>query len=535
MKKQTMKRIAASIAALCICSMAVAPVAVSAATIVIKDSATNNVSMANKNFAAYKIFDVEKKDESSYVYTIADEWKPFLITQLKLTADSATLDYDAAQAILAEGFDVNAFANAAYDYAKANTSTIKATSTVSATADNYNPNLSGNEVVTFPPSLANGYYLVADTSTNGGALSAVMLDQIDDDTNAEITLKADQPTIVKKIDEGGTLVDANTACIGENVEYNITSAVPNMEHYKEYVFKITDTFCNGLDFNNDVKVKIGDDTLTTDEYTITASPDTGHVETVVIDFGDLKTIDGVTTGEAITVTYSAKVNASATIGEDGNLNKVKLTYSSNPNKSGDGNPDTTPDNPDNPNTPDNPDDDNETTDTPDDEVITYLTKFQINKVDQNGGSLTGAKFKIEGPDGFTTMEDVEVNKDGQILVNGICAGTYTITETKAPAGYNPITAPITLTVGCKVDEGDISNANTTVEYTPGSNKKCTWSYNGTGENDSTGLYVIEVENKAGGLFPTTGGMGTTIFTVLGVSLMAGAAGVFVIKRKAMNK
>ncbi len=554
MKKQTMKRIAASIAALCICSMAVAHIAASATTIKNEDS-NSSIDLSKKTFAAYKIFSVSKLTDDNYLYTVEDAWKPFIKTQLGLNVETTDSTFDAAaatamDAINDESADAVAFAKAAYKYAVDNNIS-KSYETVPG---DYSKD-GDKETIQLGATLANGYYVIADVTTGSGdAVSAVMLNQMDGGKTEDvvIALKADQPTITKKIVEGERRVDANTATIGDDVIYEVTTFVPDdTEYYSEYAFVISDTIDAGLNFNNDVAITLGGEALTADTdykvfYADTDSDAKSHKDTMTIVFYNIK---GATEKSPITVTYSAKVNEDALVGTKGNENDAWLTYSNNPNASGDGTleypdtdndgvPDITDPDDDNDGTPDTdePDNQGETGETPKDTVETYLASFQIKKVNQAGTVLAGAEFTVTNrAAGYA--ETFTTDDSGIITISGIEVGTYTVEETKAPAGYNKLGSSFDITVGATVDS--VALPDTGEAYVYDTNDSCVWSIaiggTSTDVTEVEDTAVFEVINKAGGLFPTTGGIGTTIFTVLGVSMMAGAAGVFVIKRKAMNK
>ena len=123
-----------------------------------------------------------------------------------------------------------------------------------------------------------GYYLITDeidkTGSNPdlhGAVSAYMLQVVGVNTSLELNSKTDVPSLNKVIDKDGG-VAANSVSIGDTVPFKLTSKVPDMSRYNRYWFKVTDTLCAGFDFNNDVEIKIGDNTLTAgDDYTVSAT------------------------------------------------------------------------------------------------------------------------------------------------------------------------------------------------------------------------------------------------------------------------
>ena len=536
-------------------------------SITIKDA--DNVSVAGKTFKAYKILDVKSYTTSTVVYTVPDAMKTFYQTRYSLTGNEGDFDAKVVAGIAAES---DLFAFAADALAAAKTAGI---APVSATAE-------ANAKSVTIDNLPLGYYVVEDTATTK-PVSALILDTTNPDVN--VVIKADQPSIDKNID-GDTDTDDSTkgnvkynnAAIGDKVPYKVTSKVPDMTGYTKYYFVVNDTLSKGLTFNNDVAITVGSKTLVKDtDFTVTYNTNddgTTSVEIVFKDFiqyKELKTEDGTTvlakTGSPITITYSATVNENAVIGTAGNPNEVKLTYSNNPNVDDVGTP----------GNPDKPTSTSPTGETPKEETRTYVTDLEIIKVDQDGNRLTGAEFKLEGTklntvlvttdvytkdengtywklkDGSYTTTDPSTNgmdqskyesttdkytksvqtkkiekaenvtytgtvgADGVLRFEGLSAGEYTITEIKAPDGYNLLKAPITVTIGWTA---------------PASGKtECTWTYTGTDVVNGTNTNHVTVINQAGAELPSTGGMGTTIFYILGSVLLVGAAILLITKKR----
>lgn len=543
-------------------------------SITITDS--KNVSVAGKTFNAYKILDVKLVGEG-YVYTVPAEMKDFYINRYRLTGDEGDFDYQVAEKIAAEE-DKFAFAAAALAAAK-NVNIAPGTALAAADA----------ETVTID-NLPLGYYVVEDTATTK-PVSALILDTTN--PNVEVAIKADKPSIDKKIDgtqdtDDSTTgdVEYNNAAIGDKVPYKVTSNVPDMTGYTKYYFVVNDTLSKGLTFNNDVVITVGNKTLIKDtDFTVTVTSvkdkddnETGEtaVEIVFknfIQYKELKDQTGAVlakTGSAITITYSATVDKDAVIGTIGNPNEVTLIYSNNPNVTDNG----TSDNPDKP-TPNSP-----IGETPKKETRTYVTDIEVIKVDPQGNRLAGAEFKIEGTklntvlvrtdvytqsengeywklkDGsYTTIPPVSatdetdtskyyentttkyvksvkekaivktenvsytgvVGDDGVLRFEGLSAGIYIITEIKAPAGYNLLTQPITVTINWTAPD-----ANST---------ECTWAYEGTDTVNETHTNHVTITNNAGAELPSTGGMGTTLFYIIGGILVLAAAVLLITKRR----
>ncbi len=411
-----------------------------------------------------------------------------------------------------------------------------------------------------------GYYLVKDAGTiaSDDAATKYVLQVLG---NVSISAKADAPTLEKKILEDDKKVDLNEVFVGDKIDYVLTSKVPAMDGYKTYFFVIHDTMSAGLTFNGDVAVKIGGTALTEGtDFTVEFDESTNSFQIIFKNFIQYKSV----AGSAIVVTYSATLNENAVIGEAGNPNVAHLVYSNNPNEDAEG----TPGNPDKP----GPDDGDVTGMTPKDEVITYTSGIKLMKVDTEGAALTGAKFKIEGysekaviiskqifevaedgtfyrlTDGTYTetapttetlknyesdsvmykqitvvtkdtvktniVTEAWVDENGIITFEGLGAGEFTITELVAPEGYNKLTQPITVKI------------NFDGEGTP----KWTATYNGVKmEQGEDNLFSFQVENKAGATLPSTGGIGTTVFYVLGAILVLGAVVLLITKKRMSNE
>lgn len=426
-----------------------------------------------------------------------------------------------------------------------------------------------------------GYYFVKDTGTIGEGKSATkyILQVIKD---ISVKAKADTPSVDKKIVEGEgeseKVVEANTASIGDDVDYRITSKVPDMTHYKKYYFIVHDTLSKGLTFNNDLTIKVGAKTLESGtDYVLTTEKNTTSGETdIKIVFNNFYQYKDQKEA-AIVIEYSATVNEDAEIGTKGNTNDVILEYSNNPNVIPEG-----------ANEPGENDGD-VTGKTPKDYVTTYVTGIEVIKVDgsENKNRLAGAEFELTGTklnkvkvvketftkdengtyyklkDGSyteqepttetenkyesitekytvsttvewnTTTEKVsakaEVSADGKVVFDGLAEGEYTIEEIKAPNGYNLLKAPIKVTITCThpdvITTGD-ETATWTATIDKGGNTEAV-----TSASDSTGRISITVENKSGATLPSTGGIGTTAFYIVGGAMVVVALVLLVSKKR----
>ena len=410
-----------------------------------------------------------------------------------------------------------------------------------------------------------GYYLVKD-SLSGDGTNEFVSDYIVQVLGEEsLAPKGDKATIEKKVYEeslsetptawGNGYNDVADYDIGDDVPFKLVASIPDMTGYDGYQFVITDTLSAGLALDNtsfEVYVASGKDvaspgngalTATTD-YTLNTNPGDGTSFTITLnDMEDNTNFTDVNDNYLI-VTYKATLNENAETGLDGNPNEVYLTYSNNPNGTGTGK-------------------------TPKDYAVVFTYELDGTKVDEQQEELGGAEFvllnsdgtqvaKIDaagkldgwvnvpngtGDGGAITYEDwttfdgtnkvimTSAELTGAFGISGLDEGTYLLREIKAPAGYNladDISFVIAASTG-NVSNYTGSNANTILtsltinvnsgEPTPG--------------NVTAGTVSIQVVNEAGTTLPETGGMGTTIFYVLGGLLVVGA-GVLLIVRFRMR-
>lgn len=401
-----------------------------------------------------------------------------------------------------------------------------------------------------------GYYLLKDVTT--GTDVALSLNILKVVNNVAVNPKADHPTVDKKIGTDiSSEVVANTATIGDKVPFVIKSNVPQMQGYTKYFFVLNDSMTAGLTYNKDVAIKIDNTTLAADAYDVVYDDTANTMKIVIKNFIQYKS----QAGKDIVVTYSATLNEKADLTQTGgNKNTVKLTYSNNPNVDYEGDNEPTSTDP--------------VGETPEHVTVTYSTKLQLTKVDgANQEVMKGVEFQIAGTsikavvstsgyfkqdadgtyyqlkDGtFTetapptetdsryvsnlkyakvenTTEQTKMQKvtasgttdaKGLITFEGLSAGTYYITELKTLGGYNLLTAPITVEI----------------KATPGTTS-CTWTAKVNGENATfeDDMVKLTVENNKGSDLPITGGIGTTIFYVIGGLLVCGAVVMAITKKK----
>lgn len=369
-----------------------------------------------------------------------------------------------------------------------------------------------------------GYYLIKDTGATTGTTDSYSTYIVTVVKDVTIKTKKDTPTFQKKIKDTNDSKANSTTDWQDSADYDIGDAVPfqlkgtipsNYGSYTTYYYQFTDQMEPSLTFNADsVVVKVGDTTLTKGtDYTVTTGKVTSSDsynggDTFTVTFANLKNVSAVTAGSTITVEYTATLNENAVLGSTGNVNEAKLTYSNNPNKSGEG--------------------DNEHGETPWDNVIVFTYQTVVNKVDQDKKPLAGAEFTLykKLADGSQKeITAVKAESGTSFTFKGLDDGDYVLKETKTPDGYSTAT-DINFTITADHDVEWTTQARTEVLNTLSGGDL------GTG-NVTTGTITTEVVNKKGSALPSTGGIGTTIFYVVG-GMMVVVAGVLLITKKRMS-
>lgn len=487
---------------------------------------TKDAKFAGKTVNAYKMFSATVSSDGGAVsHTLNDVWKPFFKNSVGLTDVTDANVNDKANDYVSKLKDsaLTAFAAKASNWAqtKANNITADATATVSKNAAT-----DGKYTATFT-GLDYGYYVVAvpgatvaDTNSQYAALVRVH------STTVGVDIKGDLPTVDKKVQVNGTGQNATDAKIGDTLTFTLTSTIPDMSAYSTYTFNFKDTLSKGLTFEQVKSVKVEDKTLSVNtDYTVT--PPTAPNNTLTVAMNDFKAKQQANAGKKITVTYTATLNKDAVVGGAGNVNSATIQYSNNPSTNGTG--------------------DSEPSKV---RVFTYgftVDKYTGDQYTDAATRLAGAKFTLApkngsaisfvqvsagsatanavyrvanaGETGATTTITTPAN--GKVVFEGLKNGEYTLTETEAPAGYNKLASAIGVKVDGRNDGTDTTNATVTITY----NNDNGSSYNQTASNG-----VIPVRNKSGAILPSTGGMGTIAFTVIGVLVIAlGVA--WTLKRK----
>lgn len=529
--KSLMKRVFAAAAAIAtVFGLAATTVATANAA----DNATLTVSTTDTKFAgktvnAYKMFSATVSSDGGAVsYTLTDGWKPFFMSS---TLDGLTGVTDAnvndkaneyVSKLTGKEKDLSAFAAKASNWAQTNNITADATATVSKNAAT-----DGKYTATFT-NLDYGYYVVAvpgatvaDTNSQYAALVRVH------STSVDAEIKGALPTVDKKVQVNGTGKDATDAKIGDTLTFTLTSTIPDMSAYSTYTFNFKDTLSKGLTFGQVTSVKVGDTTLTKDtDYTVTTAPADSGKTLLTVAMKDFKTKQQANAGKKITVTYAATLNKDAVVGGAGNVNSATIQYSNNPSTNGTG--------------------ESEPSKV---RVFTYgftVDKYTGKNYDDTATRLAGAEFTLAHKGGtaisFVKVADsatqnavyrvakadeagatttITTPANGKVDFRGLENGEYTLTETKAPAGYNKLASAIGVKVDGQNNGTDTTHATVVIKYD---------NNNGSVYDQTASNGVIPVQNKPGVVLPGTGGMGTIAFTVIGVLVIAlGVA--WTLKRK----
>ena len=385
-------------------------------------------------------------------------------------------------------------------------------------------NVAGDDKKATITGLAAGYYFVKDTGDiNASEIATKFLVKVVGD--ATVDIKAEAPMIEKKIVD---TADTNhtSVNIGDQVAFKLTAKVPDMASFDNYTFTIRDTLSKGLTFDAaSVVVKIGTTELTAGTNYTLGALDTS-TNTFTITFTKAQLGDNVkhTDGATIVVTYKATLNSNA-LTTDKETNTAKLEYSNNPSNS----------------------EDKGTVKTPD--VPTYIYNFNIDvdKYDGTDGTTnTGKKlekavFVLYKKDGTnkeyykwnedskkvewvseankTTATPKTTNASGKATFEGLKEGTYYLEEITAPKGYNKLKESVEVKIEpIYKSDGTLDTSDTDCKL----------------KQDPTNKHYYQVQsisNKAGAVLPSTGGIGTTIFYVLGSILVLGAAVLLIVKKR----
>lgn len=484
MKKTIKKFMAALLAVALLCAMAVPAFAAEGTA---PAATTGTVTVQNvvsgKAYKIYRILDIATHDSdySSVVYKVNDNWKDFI----KSTGNAyfTSIDDTTGVVVVKDGLTSENIADLA-EAAKAwlGNHNITADGEQTAAANDTSIQFTGKKL---------GYYLLS--SSDWGTNNADAIFSLNSSSpNVTVQEKNGKPTIDKKIIENNTPVENNTAGIGDYVQFKLTV---NVIDGKPTNYVIHDKMSTGLTFVNTnehpVVVTVGSRTLDSTDYSFN--------NTITDDCTfELKINDRILQpNDVVTVTYWGQINSSAVINPGSNTNEAKLTYGTSGNSSW-----------------------KQTTTKvfgfkvfkhagTDTDHLLPGAEFRLYKT--VGGETYYAQFDANGlltgwtTDATASGVTMTSNSTKALVLSGLDAGTYYLEETKAPDGYNKLTDPVTVTI---TEDGKVNE-----------------TANGT----------VYVSNNAGATLPSTGGMGTTLFYVIGGGLMVAAVVLLVTKKRMENK
>lgn len=462
-----------------------------------KGTITITNAKEGETYKLYKILSLESysytgndKDKGNYAYTLTGDikWDNFIKNQatqyFKFDDTNKYLTWTGTM----DEARVKDFAQLALKFARNESNNVQPLQKVEKT---------NSSTVKFD-NLDLGYYLV-DSSV--GSLCVL------NTTNPDLTIaeKNGVPSVEKGVKniQNGTYGTSNNASIGDTVYFQTTiTAQPGAQNYV-----LHDKMAKGLTLKNDsIVVKKGESPVETSDYTLKTS---GFIDdcTFEIVFGQIF-CDGLQKDEKITVTYSATLNENAVIAGEGNKNETKLKYG-----------------------------DSQETQPSVTNTKTFkmdVFKFYIDKNDlttekglahavftlskKSDGTepiklidKSSNVYRVAKKDETNTITEVITPDNGRFTIQGLGAGTYYLTETKQPDGYNKLSGPVTVVI----------DKDGKVMVKKGANLE-----------DAT---EVKVENKTGTVLPSTGGVGTTMIYLVGAVLVLGSGVVLATKRRVKNK
>ena len=443
-------------------------------------SITINDAVVGQTYTIYQILDLESYNASAnaYAYKATTAWNTFISSE---AIKGTYVEVDAQGYVTwKESADAAAFAKAAQKYAKDNSITNQGSVTATTTTVSFT-------------GLDLGYYLV---DTTLGTLCSL------DTTNPNVVMeeKNEVPVNVKTVEEDSTgkYGEKNDADIGQTV--NFKSTITAQAGAENYVFH--DTMSAGLTYTGVTGVTLNGTAVdASNNYTVVTD---GLADGCTFEVRFTQAFcDTLKANDQIVISYTATLNENAVIAGEGNPNTSKVSYGDSSN----------------------------TKYTPDSQTKTYTWDVDVFKYTMNGETetaLAGATFTLskntDGSNPITliskgnnvyrvaktgetgTVTEITTDATGKFTIKGLDADTYYLTETAAPAGYNKLAGPVTVVIG----ENGVVNATTEA---------------------SQGVDEVKVLNQTGTELPSTGGIGTTIFYVVGGVLVVGAVALLIVRRR----
>lgn len=325
--------------------------------------------------------------------------------------------------------------------------------------------------------------------------------------NAEVREKNEATVIVKNVED--TTKKQNVAEIGTYVKFTIRITVNDKAPVN---YKLVDEMTDGLTFVNDAEhpltVTVNENTLDAANYKVTETTEPRGF-TLAFNNNAEGSASILKTDDVVTVTYYAQINKNAKIADEANVNKAKVEYGTNSH-------------------------------TEYDTTETYVWKMNIVKYtmeQETEKKLAGATFQLSRDEAGAqviklvkvddttyrlalptetegVVDTITTGETGELVINGLADGTYYLTETKAPRGYNLLREPVKVKIDHTTANGKLTETSFVADQT---------------ETDTSG--VVKVENNAGAELPSTGGIGTTAFYVLGSAMALGAVILLVTKKR----
>ena len=442
-------------------------------------SITINDAVVGQTYTIYQILDLESYNASvnAYAYKAATAWNAFINSD---AIKGTYVEVDAQGYVTwKDGADAAAFAKAVQKYAKDNSIANQGSVTATTTTVSFT-------------GLDLGYYLV---DTTLGTLCSL------NTTNPDVVMeeKNEVPTNVKTVEEDSNhqYGETNDADIGQTV--NFKSTITAQAGAENYVFH--DTMSAGLNYTGVTSITLKGENVDASNYTVVTE---GLTDGCTFEVRFTQAFcDTLKADDKIVISYTATLNEKAVIAGDGNPNTSKVSYGDSSN----------------------------TKYTPDSQTKTYtwdVDVFKYTMNDETETALAGATFTLsKNADGSSpialvsegnnvyrvaktdetgTVTEITTDATGKFTIKGLDADTYYLTETKAPDGYNKLAGPVTIVIGAN----GVVNATT---------------------EEPQGVGEVKVLNQSGTLLPSTGGIGTTIFYVIGGVLVIGAAALLIVKRK----